>query len=89
MVVGDANWNRLIDGIRNAGVYASLCFAERTDLYLYMAQALVSPTGDILIHRHKLRPSGGERAIFTDGTIQEIQTVTTRFGRVGMLECGE
>ncbi|KAF7547351.1 hypothetical protein G7Z17_g7787 [Cylindrodendrum hubeiense] len=89
MVVGDANWNRLIDGIRSAGVYTALAFAERTGKYLYMAQALISPLGDILIHRHKLRPSGSERAIFTDGTIGEIVAVTTSLGRVGLLECGE
>lgn len=89
LVVGDDNWNRLLDGITSAGIYAQLNYAERTDDYLYMAQALVSPIGDVLIHRHKLRPSGTERAMFTDGTIGEIVTVNTAFGRLGLLECGE
>ncbi|ETS76208.1 hypothetical protein PFICI_11595 [Pestalotiopsis fici W106-1] len=88
-VVGDEQWNRLIDGVAAAGVYAEINFAERTDSLLFMAQALVSPVGDILIHRHKLRPSGDERAVFTDGTIGEITAVTTPYGRVGLLECGE
>lgn len=88
-VVGDDNWNRLMDGVVSAGVYAQINFAERKDNYLYMAQALVSPIGDILVHRHKLRPSGTERALFTDGTIGEIVAINTSFGRVGLLECGE
>lgn len=89
LAVGDANWNRLMDGIISAGIYAQINFAEKTSTSLYMAQALVSPVGDVLIHRHKLRPSGNERAMFTDGTIGEIVAVTTPYGRVGLLECGE
>lgn len=42
-------------------MYLALGFSELADNKLYMAQALISPDGEILIHRHKLRPSGGER----------------------------
>ena len=89
LTVGDSNWNRLIRGVKDASVYAQLAFAERKDDNLFMSQALVSPLGDILIHRHKLRPSGSERKIFSDGTPDGLQVVTTALGRVGLLECGE
>jgi len=89
LVIGDPLWNRLIAGIRNAGVYAGLAFAETIDDNVFMSQALISPTGDILKHRHKLRPSGAERYIFSDGTMDGLEVITSAYGRVGMLECGE
>ncbi|CAG8165341.1 unnamed protein product [Penicillium salamii] len=89
LVVGDANWKRLVDAVKKAGIYAGLAFSERLDDHIYMAQSLISPLGDVLIHRHKLRPSGSERSFFSDGTMDELQVVTTARGRVGMLECGE
>lgn len=89
LTVGDANWQRLISGIRDASVYAQLAFAEREGDNMFMSQALISPLGDLLIHRHKLRPSGSERKIFSDGTPDGLQVVTTALGRKGLLECGE
>lgn len=60
LVVGDDNFNRPIQGVKDAGIYAALAFAELSDNRLFMSQMLVSPLGDILIHRNKLRPSGSE-----------------------------
>lgn len=89
LTVGSDNWNRIIDGIKEAGIYTALAFSELRGDRIFMAQALVSPLGDILIHRHKLRPSGSERWFFSDGTTDGLQVVTTSRGRVGLLECGE
>ncbi|RMZ75254.1 hypothetical protein DV738_g5568, partial [Chaetothyriales sp. CBS 135597] len=87
--VGSPRWNRLIDGIKNESIWAGLGFVERKGDRLFMAQALISPEGELVIHRHKLRPSGSERDIFSDGTIQEFKVLNTDLGRVGMLECAE
>jgi nitrilase len=89
MVKGGPEWNRLIGAIQDAGIYAGLSFAEKLGDNLFMALALISPTGDELISRHKLRPSGAERDIFSDGTIDQLKVVTSAYGRVGFLECGE
>ncbi|GKZ26572.1 hypothetical protein AbraIFM66951_002630 [Aspergillus brasiliensis] len=89
MVVGGPEWSRLISGIKETGLYAGLTFAQRLGDNLFMAQALISPIGDELIFRHKLRPSGAERDIFSDGTVDQLKVVTSAYGRVGMLECGE
>ncbi|PYI11620.1 aliphatic nitrilase [Aspergillus sclerotiicarbonarius CBS 121057] len=89
MVVGGVEWNRLIAAIKEVEIYAALSFAQRVGDNLYMALALVSPLGDELIFRHKLRPSGDERDIFSDGTMDQLRVITSAFGRVGMLECGE
>ncbi|KAL1903591.1 hypothetical protein Sste5346_000220 [Sporothrix stenoceras] len=47
---------------------------------------------EILIHRHKLRPSAKERDLWTDGKLDQIYAVTPSpppIGRIGMLSCGE
>lgn len=54
-----------------------------------MAQALIDTTGEVILHRHKLRPSEGERDIWSDGTIDGLKVVDTPYGRWGMLECWE
>lgn len=54
-----------------------------------MGQALISPAGETLLFRHKLRPSGGEREIWSDGTIHGLQVIPTPYGRWGLLECWE
>ncbi|KAJ5088462.1 aliphatic nitrilase [Penicillium angulare] len=89
MVVGGPEWNRLISAIKATKLYAGLTFAQRAGDNLYMAQTLISPLGDQLIFRHKLRPSGDERDIFSDGTMDQLKVITSAYGRVGMLECGE
>lgn len=89
LVIGDVHWNRLLAGAKSAGVYAALAFSELSDDRLYMAQALISPIGDVLIQRRKLRPSGSERWFFSDGTIDGLKVVTTSVGRIGLLECFE
>lgn len=58
MVVGGPEWDRLIAAITNAGIWARLAFAERAGDRIYMAQSLISPSGEVVIYRHKLRPFG-------------------------------
>ncbi|KAF7131328.1 hypothetical protein CNMCM5793_004442 [Aspergillus hiratsukae] len=89
MVVDGPEWNRLIGAIKEAEMYTGITFSQRLGDNLFMAQALISPIGDELIFRHKLRPSGDERDIFSDGTIDQLKVVTSAQGRVRMLECGE
>lgn len=54
-----------------------------------MAQALSSPEGKTLYLRQKLRPSGGERTIRSDGTLNELKVIATPYGRWGIRECWE
>ncbi|KAL4904310.1 hypothetical protein BDW74DRAFT_178895 [Aspergillus multicolor] len=89
LVVGSPEWTRLITTIKETHLYAALSFAQRSADNLFMAQALISPLGDTLIFRHKLRPSGSERDIFSDGSIDQLKVITSSHGRVGLLECGE
>lgn len=68
LVVGDSNWLSLVAAAKNNSVFLGLGFSERAGDYIYMAQALISPEGKVLIHRHKLRPSGGSSSSFSPST---------------------
>lgn len=54
-----------------------------------MGQGLIDSAGNVVQVRQKLRPSGDERSIFSDGTIDQLVVHKTPFGRLGMLECWE
>lgn len=71
------------------GIWAAVAFSERSGNQIYMAQALISEAGEVVMHRRKLRPSGSERDMFSDGTVDQLRVVKTALGRVGMLQCGE
>jgi predicted amidohydrolase len=82
-------WRQLVAAVQHAAIYVAIGFSESDDDKLYMSQALMSPEGDVLIHRRKLRPSGGERTIWSDGNVGGLEVVDTPYGRMGMLECWE
>jgi nitrilase len=87
--VGSTQWKSLLAAAKSNKVYLALGFSEKTNSSLYMAQALISPSGDILHHRHKVRPSGGERDIWSDGEMSGLKVLDTPYGRWGLLECWE
>lgn len=89
MVVGDENWNKIVASVKEAGIYVGLGLSERVGDLIYMSLVLFNPEGVEIIHRHKLRPSGGERNLWSDGLLQELTVVQTPYGRMGMLECWE
>ncbi|PYI10111.1 aliphatic nitrilase [Aspergillus sclerotiicarbonarius CBS 121057] len=89
LVVGSDNWNKLAQAAVDYEVYLGFGFSEKADDHLYIAQALIAPDGEVLIHRHKLRPTAQERDLWTDGQLDEIYAVSTPIGRVGMLSCYE
>ncbi|KAK2018400.1 aliphatic nitrilase [Colletotrichum eremochloae] len=89
ITAGDFNWNRLIQGAIENEIYLAVSISEKDTVHLYMTQLLISPTGEILIHRHKIRPGGRERELWTDGKLDDLRVVSTPIGRIGMLSCAE
>lgn len=79
----------LVQAFKAAGIYGSFGFSEIADDKIFMSQALIGPDGSVLHHRRKLRPSGTERDIWSDGDISGLKVITTPHGRIGMLECWE
>ncbi|KAG9562598.1 aliphatic nitrilase-like protein, partial [Aureobasidium melanogenum] len=87
--IGSPHWNTLLAAAKSNEIYLALGFSEKTNSSIYMGQAIISKYGEILHHRQKLRPSGGERDIFSDGSIDDIKAIDTPYGRWGILECWE
>ena len=67
----------------------AVSISEKDTVHLFMSQLLISPTGQVLIHRHKIRPGGRERDLWTDGKLAGLHVASTPIGRIGMLSCAE
>ena len=81
---------RIRSAARENGIYVSLGYSEIDMATLHLAQVLISPTGDILNHRRKIKPTHVERLIFGDGAGDTFEPVVdTDIGRIGQLNCWE
>lgn len=82
-----------MDRVRRAaalhGVHVVLGFSERAGGSLYMAQAFISDTGELISVRRKLKPTHVERSVFGEGDGSDLQVHDTSLGKVGGLNCWE
>jgi len=70
--------------------YVSLGFSEIDHATLYLAQALIDPTGAVVNYRRKIKPTHAEKLIYGDGSGDTFLAVTsTELGRLGQLNCWE
>jgi nitrilase len=88
LTINSTHWQSLINAATNNKIYISPAFSHKDNGALYLGQALISPDGTFSV-RHKLRPSGGERSIWSDGTTEDLKVIATPYGRWGILECWE
>ncbi|KAF7950546.1 hypothetical protein EAE96_007828 [Botrytis aclada] len=89
LVAGSYQWQTILETVRNESIYAVLGFSHKEDGLLYMGQTLISPEGEVILLRHKLRTSGGERGIWSDGTKEELKVVATPYGRWDMPDAND
>lgn len=81
---------KIREAARANKIFVSLGYSELDLASLYTTQVLISPSGDILNHRRKIRATHVERLVFGDGTGDTTQSVVqTEIGRVGHLNCWE
>lgn len=90
-----------MDAIKSAAksnsIAVALGFSEVTETHtVYIAQALISPQGDLVMHRRKVKPTHMERTVFGDGSGADLNNVADiDFGgdigvvKVGALACWE
>ncbi|UQS23905.1 carbon-nitrogen hydrolase family protein [Amycolatopsis thermalba] len=71
------------------GVHVVLGFSERDGGSLYMAQAFISGTGELISVRRKLKPTHVERSVYGEGDGSDLQVHDTPLGRLGGLNCWE
>lgn len=63
--------------------------SEKIGASLYMAQWLITPEGEVIIRRRKLKPTHVERAMFGDGDGSDLLVQDTDIGHIGALCCWE
>lgn len=82
-----------MDRIRAAAaanrVHVVFGFSERAGGSLYMAQAFISDTGELISVRRKLKPTHVERSVFGEGDGSDLQVHDTKLGMIGALNCWE
>jgi aliphatic nitrilase len=71
------------------GIHVCMGYAERSGGSLYMGQMLISPDGEPLIVRRKVKPTLAERSVFGEGDGSHLKVVETPIGRLGALNCWE
>ncbi|OAA66282.1 Nitrilase/cyanide hydratase and apolipoprotein N-acyltransferase [Cordyceps fumosorosea ARSEF 2679] len=81
---------RIRAAAKTAQIFVSLGYSEVEGHTLYMAQVIIDPTGTIINHRRKIKPTHVERLGFGEGTGDSLNTVVqTEIGRLGHLNCWE
>ncbi|KAI8653757.1 hypothetical protein LRP88_00503 [Fusarium phalaenopsidis] len=82
--------DRIRAAVREAGVFVVLGYSERYRGTLYIAQSFIDPTGTIVHHRRKIKPTHVERAYWGDGQADSLKgVVDSQFGKIGGLNCWE
>jgi aliphatic nitrilase len=84
-----AEMDRICQAARQHHIHVVLGFSERSGGSLYMAQAFISDTGELIAVRRKLKPTHVERSVFGEGDGSDLQVHDTALGKVGALNCWE
>ncbi|CZR65947.1 probable cyanide hydratase [Phialocephala subalpina] len=82
--------NRIREAARANKIFVSLGYSELDLASLYTTQVMISPTGEVINHRRKIKATHVERLVFGDGTGDTTKSVIdTEIGRIGHLNCWE
>ncbi|MEV7135894.1 carbon-nitrogen hydrolase family protein [Arthrobacter sp. NPDC093128] len=84
-----AHFERIRQAAAELKIAIALGYSERVGGSLYIGQALISSSGEVLKTRRKLKPTHVERSVFGDGDGSDIAVVDSEFGRLGALCCAE
>lgn len=82
---------RLKDCAEENNIAVCLGFSENDNNSLYIAQAIISNDGSLVMTRRKLKPTHMERTVFGDATGNTLKNVVDveGVGKVGALACWE
>ena len=87
--VSDAQMARIRRAAHENSITVVVGYSEKAGGSLYMAQSIIGPDGDVVLHRRKLKPTHVERALFGESDGSGIRVVDTALGRLGALNCAE
>lgn len=84
-----AEMRQLQDAAARHRIHVVMGFSERAGGTLYLAQAFIDDTGELISVRRKLKPTHVERSVFGEGDGSDLQVHDTSLGRLGALCCWE
>jgi len=89
--VGGPEHHAIARAAADNGITVVLGFSERADDdRLYIAQLIVDGTGETILTRRKLKPSGPEAELWSAGDpTVNLKVIDTPLGRLGALNCAE
>ncbi|GKT94663.1 cyanide hydratase [Colletotrichum tofieldiae] len=88
--VDSEEMRRIRRAARDNQIFVSMGFSELDHATLYLSQVLIDPTGNVINHRRKIKPTHVEKLVYGDGSGDTFMSVTeTDIGRVGQLNCWE
>ncbi|KAJ0160110.1 Cyanide hydratase [Colletotrichum tanaceti] len=88
--VDSEEMRRIRRAARDNQIFVSMGFSELDHATLYLSQVLIDPTGTVVNHRRKIKPTHVEKLVYGDGAGDTFMSVTeTGIGRVGQLNCWE
>ncbi|MBM7244434.1 carbon-nitrogen hydrolase family protein [Rhodococcus fascians] len=70
-------------------IFVVLGFSERSGSTVYVSQAIIDASGEIVAVRRKLKPTHVERSVFGEGDGSDIAVYDTELGKIGALNCAE
>lgn len=82
---------KICSAAKSANIAVVLGFSENEHNSLYLAQCVISASGEIVMKRRKLKPSHMERTVFGDANGPSLNNVVELdgVGKVGALSCWE
>jgi predicted amidohydrolase len=90
LVKDSPEMDQIREAVKKAGIFIVLGYSERDGDSLYIAQSFIDPTGTIVLHRRKIKPTAVERAVWGDGQADSLMNVVdSPFGKIGGLNCWE
>ncbi len=87
LVIGGEEWKILLSTAKKNNIIVSVGYSERDVDHLFIGQALIGSDGNPIQIRRKLRPSGGERTVWSDSDASGLKVFDTPLGRIGSLSC--
>ncbi|UKZ78819.1 hypothetical protein TrVFT333_006564 [Trichoderma virens FT-333] len=81
LVKDSPEMDQIREAVKKAGIFIVLGYSERDGDSLYISQSFIDPTGTIVLHRRKIKPTGVERSVWGDGQADGlINVVDSPFG---------
>ena len=77
---------------RHCKIMVSLGFSEKVDYSsatLFNSNLIIDEGGEVLVHHRKLMPTFFEKLTWSPGDGYGLRVAETKYGKVGMLICGE